>query len=198
MDLEQIKNRLKEIMEKSRFEHACRVSSTAEQIAEYYQLPIKNVKISGLLHDCAKDYTVNHLKSLIKKYNLKLNEVEEHIPKIWHAYVGAEMAKEIFQIEDQEILNAIKYHSTASVKLDLVGKVIYIADKIEPNRRVIKLKELWQLVWKDLDLAMLELLNQEIKYLVINKLIIHPDTVEARNKILIEKGYLINGKSRQT
>ena len=71
MDLEEIKDRLKKIMEKSRYEHVCRVSSVAEQIAEYYHLPIKSVKISGLIHDCAKDYSLSHLKSLIKKYLIK-------------------------------------------------------------------------------------------------------------------------------
>ncbi|NLL61366.1 MAG: HD domain-containing protein [Candidatus Atribacteria bacterium] len=189
MDLEEIKDKLKDIMEKNRYEHACRVSSVAEQIAEYYNLPIKSVKISGLIHDCAKDYSDSHMKSLIKKYNIRLNEVERHIPKIWHAYVGAEMAKEVFQIEDQEIVDAVKYHSTASVKLGLIGKIVYIADKIEPDRNLTKIKKLWPLVYKDIDLAMLELLDQELEYLISKRLVVHPDTIGARNKIIIEKGY---------
>lgn len=187
MNLEKIERKLKKIMKKTRYQHAYRVSLVAEKIAEYYDLPAESVKISGLIHDCAKDYSYDDLNNLIKKYEIKLNEVEKNIPKIWHAYVGAEMAKDIFQIDNFEILNAIKYHSTASSKLSLIGKVVYIADKIEPNRKSVKKKKIWEMVWKDVDLTMLELLNQELKHLIKEKLAIHPDTVDARNKIIIDR-----------
>lgn len=189
MDFEQIQNELKKTMKKNRYQHVYRVSAVAEQIAEHYHLPVENIKIAGLIHDCAKDYTFTQLNSLINKYKISLNEVERHIPKIWHAYVGAEMAKDIFQIDNQEILDAIRYHSTASVRLGLMGKVLYIADKIEPNRKSIKTKELWQLIWKDINMAMLELLDRELRYLILKKLVIHPDTLEARNKIIIDRDF---------
>jgi nicotinate-nucleotide adenylyltransferase len=159
----------------------------AEKIAEYYKLPSEKVKILGLLHDCAKDYSVDELKKLINKYNIRLDKVGDKIPKIWHAYVGAELAKEVFQINDEEMLDAIRYHSTASDKLSLIGKIIYIADKIEPDRGSKKIKKLWELLKQDIDLAMLELINQELKYLISKNSIIHPDTLVARNKIIIDR-----------
>ncbi len=197
MKWKQIDNKLKVMMKKARYQHVCRVSIVAEKIAQYYSLPVEKIKISALIHDCAKDYSLDVLRSLINKYQIKLNEVEENIPKIWHAYVGAEMAKEIFQIDDFEILEAIRYHSTASSKLSLLGKVVYIADKIEPNRRSAKMKNLWQMIWKDIDLTLLALLDQELKYLISKKLVVHPATIEARNKIMIDRRIFDNGKSRK-
>ena len=70
------------------------------------------------------------------------------------------MAKDIFQIDDLEILDAIKYHSTVSSKLSLIGKVVYIADKIEPNRNFAEIRKLQKTIWEDIDLTMLGLLNQ--------------------------------------
>lgn len=196
MNLEQIDNKLKEMMTKTRYQHACRVSMLAQKIAEYYNLPIQKTMISALTHDCAKDYSLEELKNLVDKYNIKLNKVEKSIPKIWHAYVGAEMVKDIFMVDDWEILDAIRYHSTASSKLGLIGKIVYIADKIEPNRKLAKIRKLHEKVWEDIDLAMLELLNMELQYLICNKLIIHPDTLKARNKILMDRRVFEIGKIR--
>ena len=196
MNLEQIDNKLKEMMTKTRYQHACRVSLLAQKIAEYYNLPIQKTMISALTHDCAKDYSLEELKNLVDKYKIKLNKVEKSIPKIWHAYVGAEMVKDIFMVDDWEILDAIRYHSTASSKLGLIGKIVYIADKIEPNRKLAKIGKLYEKVWEDIDLAMLELLNMELQYLICNKLIIHPDTLKARNKILMDRRVFEIGKIR--
>lgn len=196
INLEQIEDKLKKMMKKTRYQHACRVSLLAKKIAEYYHLPAQKAMISALIHDCAKDYSFEELKYLIDKYGIRLNKVEKSIPKIWHAYVGAEMAKEIFKIDDPEMLDAIRYHSTASSRLNLIGKVVYIADKIEPNRKLVKMRKLQEMVWKDIDLTMLELLNTELKYLISNRLIIHPDTLEARNKIIIDKRVFESGKIR--
>jgi predicted HD superfamily hydrolase involved in NAD metabolism len=196
MNLEQIDNKLKKMMTKTRYQHACRVSLLAQKIAEYYNLPIQKTMISALTHDCAKDYSLEELKNLVDKYKIKLNKVEKSIPKIWHAYVGAEMVKDIFMVDDWEILDAIRYHSTASSKLGLIGKIVYIADKIEPNRKLAKIGKLHEKVWEDIDMAMLELLNMELQYLICNKLIIHPDTLKARNKILMDRRVFEIGKIR--
>ena len=196
MNLEQIDKKLKKMMTKTRYQHACRVSLLAQKIAERHHLPLQKVIISALTHDCAKDYSIEELKELIGRYGIKLNKVEKSIPQIWHAYVGAELVKDIFMVDDWEMLDAIRYHSTASSKLGLIGKVVYIADKIEPNRRLAKINKLQEKVWEDIDLTMLELLSMELQYLICNGLIIHPHTLEARNKILMDRKVFEIGKVR--
>lgn len=188
MNMEIIDKQIQKIMKRDRYQHVCRVVQLAGEIAEYYNLSVNKVKIAALIHDCAKNYSLTELKILIKKYDIKLSIVEKKIPKIWHAYIGAEIAKDVFKIDDYEILQAIRYHSTACKNLSLVGKAVYIADKIEPHRDFTGLKKIQKLLWEDMDLAMLELLDQEIVFLITKKLLIHPDTLEARNQIIMDKG----------
>jgi nicotinate-nucleotide adenylyltransferase len=199
ISLEQIDSQLKNIMSEERYQHSWQVSKVAEELSEYYHIPSYKGKILGLIHDCAKDYSYADLKKLMDKYHIFLNEIEKYIPGIWHAYVGAEIARDFFKIYDQEMLDAIKYHSTASGNLSTLGKIIYIADKIEPGREMIKyIDKVRTLVWQDIDQAMLELLNQELKQLISRNLIIHPDTFQARNEILCNyEVRLTDGKIRE-
>lgn len=185
-NIEEIDLQLKKILSKKRYQHSCQVAGLAEKIAEYYHISSRKAKILGLIHDCAKDYSFGQLKESMEKYHIHLNEIERLIPGIWHAYIGAEIARDIFRIHDQEMLDAIKYHSTASKQLSLLGKILYIADKIEPGRNIENIGKVKELVWKDINQAMLELLNQELKQLIDSNLIIHPDTLQARNKILCD------------
>jgi len=187
--LQQIDSYLRENISKERYQHSIKVSKVAEEIARHYKLSSNKAKLLGLIHDCAKDYTAGELNTMIKKYNINLSELEKSIPGLWHAYIGAEIARDYFNIKNQEMLDAIKYHSTASRKLTSLGKILYIADKIEPSRKEDNLSTARELVWKDIDLTMLELLNRELQSLIYRKLIIHPETLHTRNKILKEKVY---------
>ncbi len=194
IDLEIITEMLKKMMKKHRLQHVYRVSQLAKEIAVYHKIPFNKIEASALIHDCVKDYSLDDLEYLIEKYNIELTDIEKQIPSIWHAYVGAEVARNIFNIEDIEILEAIKYHSTASSSFGVTGKIVYIADKIEPNRKSLDLSKSRTLVWKNIDLAMLEILNNEIRFLFSREKIIHPYTLEARNKILIDRGTRNSGK----
>ena len=187
IDLEYIDSQLEKIMTEERYRHSWQVSKIAEKIAEYYHVSTEKAKMLGLIHDCAKDYSIYDLKKLINKYHIHLDEIERNIPGLWHAYVGTALARDLFKIHDREMLDAIRFHSTASIRLGLLGKIIYIADKIEPGRRVEKLIKVRKLVWQDIDQAMLELLNQGLEKLISKDLMIHPETLQARNEILYKK-----------
>ncbi len=187
MDLEFIDTKLEKIMSEERYRHSWQVSKVAEELAEYYHISTKKAKILGLIHDCAKDYSITELRELINRYHIHLEEIERNIPGLWHAYVGAELARDIFKVHDKEMLDAIRYHSTASSHFGLLGMILYVADKIEPERNSEQLDRIRKLVWQDISLAMLELLNRELESLIFRNLIIHPNTLQVRNKILYEK-----------
>lgn len=199
MMFEKINLKLKNILSEERYQHSWQVSKLAEEIAESYHIPSEKAKISGLIHDCAKDFSYHELQNLMEKYHIHLTEIEKCIPGIWHAYVGAELAKELFEIHDQEMFNAIKYHSTGFISLSLLGKIVYVADKIEPGRKMNHTGKIKEMVWSDIDQAMLVLLNLELEYLISKNEVIHPNTFETRNKILYEHRLrLTNEKNRKT
>jgi len=187
VDLNNINLQLKKRMNKERYKHSCQVSKVAEKIAEHYKISTFKAKLVGLIHDCAKDYSLEELKVLIRRYKIKLNDIEKKIPSLWHAFVGAELARDIFHINNKDMIDAIKYHSTGYRYFGTLGKIIYISDKIEPDRGFARLEKIREMVWENIDLAMLELLNQEIKSLIDRNAIIHPETLYTRNKIIIEK-----------
>jgi len=181
-----IEKKLKNLLSEERFLHCKQVSKMAGEIAEHHNESVQKAVITGLIHDVAKDLSCIDLNRMIKKYNIKLSSIEKKIPEIWHAYIGAEMLKDLFNINDEQIVNAIKYHSTASETLGELGKIIYIADKIEPNRNFPEAEKIRNLVWYNIDSAMLEILNRELTYLLSKNRVIHPDTLKTRNKLLIK------------
>ena len=123
---------LKRILSPHRLNHSKSVAKLSYRIAKANHLdkPLRYF-LAGLLHDIGKDIPLEKQYSLTKESFPKYADM----PKFsYHQFAGSVLAKEMFKIEDADILNAIKYHSTGSDDMDLMGKIIYAADKIEPTR----------------------------------------------------------------
>jgi predicted HD superfamily hydrolase involved in NAD metabolism len=116
--------------------------------------------------------------------------VDRQTPQTLHPFVGAHVVREKFSLDDEDILNAIRYHTTARVGMSTVEKVVYIADKIEGNTRnpLYSQRMTAFLDFKDplsLDLTMLYILDSTIQFLMSKHLVIHPRTVDARNDFVV-------------
>ena len=85
--------------------------------------------------------------------------------------------------------DAIKYHTTAKKNMNMLEKIIYVADKIEENRTYEGIEELRELAKKDIDKCIIKLLDNAIKSNINKEVLIHPDSVIARNALIIEKNY---------
>ena len=123
---------LNKIETKHRLNHSKSVAKTAYEIAKANNLenPLK-VFLAGLLHDCGKDIPLEKQIELTKKNFPEYADV----PKFaYHQFAGAVLAKEMFGLQDEDVLDAIKYHSTGSDNMGQISKIIYAADKIEPTR----------------------------------------------------------------
>ncbi len=184
MDIDLIKLRLKEIMSKERFEHSVNVSRIARELALKYDCNVTKAEIAGLLHDCAKDLDYKTLEKMVFEYNIKTDEIIQKIPKLLHPLVGAAIAEKEFNIQDPAILKAIKAHSTGAAQMSLLDKITYLSDKIEPLRNNEGVEEVRKMVWKDLNRAVLMVLDKGLIYLISKGSLIHPISIEARNNIL--------------
>lgn len=131
-EIEQI---LKRELSKERYLHTLGVRDCAVELAKRYNLDVKKAELAGLLHDCAKCKTNDELKEIINKFldDVDKNELKNY--KTLHAPVGAYYAKEKFNIEDNEILSAIRWHTLGRVNMTTFEKIIFLADKIEKNTR---------------------------------------------------------------
>lgn len=145
VDIEQIKLELKKSVRANIYDHCIRTMEEAEKLAIAYNVDVEKAMIAGALHDCGK-------------------LLDEHNDNLSHAKTGAELAKNTYNIEDIDILNAIRYHTTGRESMNILEKIIYIADKIEPNRKFEGVEELRRLVYVNINDAIIKSLMGTIEY----------------------------------
>lgn len=178
---------LKKNLKESRFKHSLSVRDTAVRLAEKYDCDIKKASTAGLVHDCAKNMDAKKIVDICNEAGYTLNEVELRNPGIAHGLAGSIIAKNKMEINDEEILNAIRFHTTGKKNMTLLEKIIYIADYVEPLRDFPGVDELREAVNNNLDAALLLSFNQTINYVIKRGMLIHLDTVEARNYMIYHK-----------
>lgn len=168
--LKSIEKKLSKELDKKRFTHTMGVAYTAACLAMAHNEDLYDAYLAGLLHDNAKCIPSDEKRRLCKKYNMTLNEAEEKNPDLLHAKLGAVLAKEKYHVEDNFVLNAIKYHTTGHPGMTELEKIIYIADYIEPNRKMLPaLPQIRTVAFKDLNKAMLLILKSTLEYLMEKK-----------------------------
>ena len=117
-----------------------------------------------------------------QKHQIEIDKVEQYNVGLLHAKVGADITKKYGFTKEMQ--KAILYHTTAHADMDLLAKIIFIADKIEENRSYDGVEELRELAMQDIDKCALVILNQTIKKNIDKGVLIHPDGIFARNQLL--------------
>ena len=125
---------LKGKLSAERYEHTLGVADTAEALAEHYLLPAKQARMAGILHDCGKFLKGEEYIRRARMADIELNEAEISNPPLIHAKLGAYYAKERYHIRDEEILAAIRSHTTGHPDMTKLEEIVYVADYIEPHR----------------------------------------------------------------
>lgn len=181
-----------------RYSHSLGAGECAEKLAKLYNLDPKKAYLAGLVHDCAKNYDDEKLFNIIKnEIKTGFDETELKNPKTYHAIAGAYLAKKEFEIDDPEIISAIRNHTIGCVDMSLFDKVIFLADKIEANQRDKEYsKKIWAIIEKNkgvvgLDVALLKCFIETIKSLVKRKLYICPMTIDVYNQLQETCGHLL-------
>lgn len=176
---------LKQKLPQRRFNHVMGVRDTAVKLAERYSASKKAAATAALLHDCAKNMENEELLQIVRKGGYEPDFVQVNAPQLLHSVAAIIIAKEKMNIIDEDILNAVRYHTTGRENMSLLEKIIYIADYIEPSRNFPEVEYFREKAFLNLDETLLEALENSIKYVVGKKDLLHPDTVLARNFMLI-------------
>ena len=170
--MKKIKKYLKKHLTKDRYHHTLGVAYTAIALAMRYNPDtsssdfIKKAEIAGLLHDCAKCMDNDKKLQICEKNSIPHSSFEVSHPYLLHGKVGAYIAKTKFDIQDEDILQAITWHTTGRPDMSLLEKIIFIADYIEPSRNPIpELDEIRQLAFIDIDRTMEKILSNTLKFL---------------------------------
>ena len=165
-EIRKLRKKIEKVQDAKRFEHTLGVEYTAAALAMCYGASVEDARLAGLLHDCAKCLTDEKRLSICKKNDIPVTEMEMRTPFLLHAKVGAFLAKEKYGVGKQDILNAILYHTTGHENMSLLEKIIFVADYIEPGRKQApNLLEIRKLAFQNLDNAMLQILEDTLKYL---------------------------------
>ena len=132
--IEDIQNKLRKNLKGSRFIHTLGVEYTSVCLAMKYEEDLEKAELAGLLHDCAKELPEKKMIKICRNHGEKISKMEFEQPFLLHGKAGACIAKDKFGIEDEVILNAIRYHTTGRPAMTLFEKIVFVADYIEPNR----------------------------------------------------------------
>ncbi len=183
---------LKDILSEKRYNHSIGVMKKAEELAKIHDENINKAKLVGLAHDIGKELSENEMIQYTKENNIEVDEIEKINIGLLHAKIGADICskKYGFSIDMQ---NAIKYHTVGNLNMDLLSKIIFVADKIEDGRnykdedKSKDLKLAREIAITNIDEALLFEIDCSIKYTIQKGKLIHPDSILIRNKLLINK-----------
>lgn len=187
--LNKIDNDLKKVLSEKRYNHSLGVMKKAEELAKVYKIDVDKAKLVGLAHDIGKELLKEEMLEYVRENNIEVDSVEEVNVGLLHAKIGADICKKKYGFS-QDMQNAIKYHTVGNENMDLLAKIIYVADKIEDGRtykdeeKMKELQEVRDLATKDINKALVYEIDSSITYTIQKHKLIHPDSILTRNMLL--------------
>lgn len=186
MTYEEMQAKLQSRLKPGRYAHSLGVAETAAFLAGRFQVDVERARLAGLLHDCARQYPDGQMAEEAQRRGISIGEVEGAMPLLLHACIGAELIREEYGVEDEAVAQAIRRHTVGGSAMTPLDKIIYFADMIEPGRSYPGVEELRRLSGEvSLDAMVLAGLSQSIIFVTNKGHLLHPDTITARNDILL-------------
>ncbi|WP_068782177.1 bis(5'-nucleosyl)-tetraphosphatase (symmetrical) YqeK [Paenibacillus sp. GM2] len=171
-----------------RWTHVEGVMASSVSLAERYGADPVKADLAALLHDLAKYWPVERQEAVMREHGLN-PELLEYDKQLLHAEVAAFVAEHEYGIEDPEVLDAIRYHTSGRVGMTLLDKIVCLADYIEPGRNFPGVDDMRELAEHNLDKALVAGFDSTITFLIEKQKIIFPLTVLARNDLVRRLGY---------
>lgn len=185
--IDEYKAILKERLYEKRYHHSLCVADEAKRLAEIYGADAEKAYLAGLLHDITKNSSSEEHLKIFSDFGIILSSIEQNAEKLWHAMSGAAYVKEILKINDSEIIDAIRYHTTAKKDMSLFTKILYIADFTSVDRDYSDVDVLRKVLNENsLEEAIIYALKYSINELMEDEKAIHPDTLEAYNQLVMK------------
>lgn len=184
MTVDEYKKILQQMLTEKRYHHSLCVADEAVRLAEKYGADTQKAFYAGLLHDILKDTPGKEQLQLMAELGIIPTEIELSAPKLWHAMAGSAYLRQRFGISE-DIVQAVRYHTTARAGMSLLEKILYLADFTSADRDYDGVEDLRRAVDVSIETAMSAALQFTIEDLCSRSLPIHPDTFMAYNEIML-------------
>lgn len=160
------------------YNHVLKVAEISKNLSKKYKLDSEKCYLAGLIHDISTYLSTTEMLNYAEEHQWSINDVEREYPSLLHQKISSNLAIELFDILDEDILNAINCHTTLKSNPDIYDMVLFIADKLSWGEETIFFKE----VNLDLDISLECACLTYINLSLDNKLILkpHPDLLEAK------------------
>ncbi len=181
MNIDDIKNMLKNMLSPKRFAHSIHVMEAARMLAEKYGEDPEKAELAGLIHDCAKDLDKSTTFTLCQKYDIMIDDIMQKQPEILHGKVGAFLARDLFGVECPRVLDAVADHTMGRENMDKLSSIIFIADYIEAGRQYEGVDEIRKAAESSLEEAIVAGVDNTITHVLKKGGLLHPQTIQTRN-----------------
>lgn len=175
---------LRQLLDDYRYKHSLCVADQALHLANRYGADPHKAYLAGLLHDITKNYSYEEHLKIFNTFDIITSDIEKCSVKLWHAISGAVYIKEYLNIDDLDIISAVRYHTTGKSNMTLLEKVIYVADFTSSDRSYPDVDVMRKLSDDSLEEAMIYALRHTITDLLQKGSVVHPDTLDAYNFLI--------------
>ena len=194
MSITEYKKIIKSMMSEDRYNHCVNVSKEAVKLAKRYDGDEEKAAVAGILHDITKEMPKEEQLQIMHDSDIILDDIQKNAPKLWHGISGSVYIKKHFGIEDEDILNAICYHTTGRAGMSLLEKIIFVSDFTSEERTYKGVATMRKKSRKSLEDAMLYGFKFTFSDLSSRELAIHPDELACYNEIVLNNP--TKGKSK--
>lgn len=194
MSIAEYKKIIKSMMSENRYNHCVNVSKEAVKLAKRYGGDEEKAAIAGILHDITKEMPKEEQLQIMLDSGIILDDIQKNAPKLWHGISGSIYIKNHLDIDDEDILNAICYHTTGRAGMSLLEKIIFVADFTSEERTYKGVATMRKKSRKSLEDAMLYGFKFTFSDLSSRELAIHPDELACYNEIVLNNP--TKGKSK--
>lgn len=148
---EEIKSVLKERMNEHRYAHSLNVAERAVVLAEKNGADMEKAYFTGLIHDICKGISHEEQLAVIENEGIVLDEDTKKSPALWHSIAGAIYSEHELGVTDEDVLNAVRYHTSGRGNMSILEKVVYMADLTSAERNYPDAEYTRNLTDKNLD-----------------------------------------------
>lgn len=194
MSINEIIEKLQQILSPKRFAHSIHVMEASLVLADKYGEDADKAALAGLVHDCARDLMKTETFALCSKYGIIADDIMQSQPELLHGKVGAYLARDLFGIDCPRILTAVSEHTMGKEGMDKLCSIVFIADYIEAGRNYSGVEDIRKAAEESLEKAVVAGLDNTIGHILAKGCLLHPQTVATRNWALKQVMKAVNKK----